>query len=81
MGLTKCIVASSLALLVQSLLVSLQKQADEDNISIGPAERLLLLPAKISETAQKILDAVKADVAQFLLSGKSFTADKLNHRK
>lgn len=76
MDLTNCEVANSLATLVQSILVSLWKQADKDNVSIGPAERQLLLPAKISETAQKISDAVKAKVAQFLLSGKSFTADK-----
>lgn len=80
MDLTNCEVASSLATLVQSILVSLWKQADEDNVSIGAAERQLLLPAKISETAQKISDAVKANVAQFLLSGKSFTATKLIHR-
>lgn len=81
MDLMNCEVASSLAALVQSILVSLWKQANENNISIGPAERQLLLPSKISETAQNISDAVKANVAQFLLSGKSFTAEKLNHRK
>jgi hypothetical protein len=71
-----CEVASSLATLVQSILVSLWKQVDENNVSIGPAERQLLLPGKISATAQKISDAVKANVERFLLSGKSFTAEK-----